>query len=206
MDIKNLIAELGPVKLIAVTKYVQVEKINDAILEGVTDIGESRVSDFADKLPHLLPCKRHMIGHLQSNKVAAAVKLFDMIQSVDSLKLLEAIDKNAEKINKIQEVLLQVNIGREPQKYGIFTEDLDRFILELKKFKHIIVKGLMCIPPESEPEKYFKQMKQIFDRYKDKNGFETLSMGMSADYKVAIAEGSTMVRIGTAIFKDIKLH
>jgi pyridoxal phosphate enzyme (YggS family) len=155
-----------------------------------------------------------MIGHLQTNKVKKAVEYFDVIQSVDSLKVAQEIDKRAEAIDKIQEIFLQVNIGNEPQKHGFKLEELRPEINEIALLKNVRVTGMMCIPPYVSPEharSYFKEMKALFDEIKietqekfDNVDLKELSMGMSGDYRVAIEEGATMVRIGSAIFGDRK--
>ena len=188
------------VKLVAVTKTRTVEEIRHAIMSGVTCIGENRVQEAEKKFPFLPKVEKHMIGHLQTNKVKLAVELFDMIQSVDSLKLAEEISKRCETIGKVMPVLVEVNIGNEPNKYGIKPEDAGSFVKEISKLKNIDVQGLMCVAPLLAPEEtrpYFKKMKQLFGSV---GNMKWLSMGMSNDYKTAIEEGSNMVRIGTAIF------
>ena len=143
----------------------------------------------------------HFIGHLQTNKAKKAVQIFDLIQSVDSLKLAKEIDKRARQINKIQDILVEVNIGKEPQKYGIMPDETLNFVKEISNLENIVVKGLMCMPPlHKNPRPYFKEMKKTYDNSK----LEILSMGMSNDYKIAIEEGSTMIRIGTLIFGERK--
>ncbi|MBM3199939.1 YggS family pyridoxal phosphate-dependent enzyme [Candidatus Woesearchaeota archaeon] len=188
------------VKLIAVTKTRTVEEINEAIRAGVNCIGENRVKEAEEKFNLLLKVEKHMIGSLQTNKVKLAVELFDMIQSVDSLKLAKEIDKRCAAIHKVMPVLIEVNIGNEKNKHGINPEDVKNFLLELSSLKHISVQGLMCVAPMLEPEQvrpYFKKMKQLFDSI---GNLKWLSMGMSNDYKIAIEEGSNMVRIGTLLF------
>jgi hypothetical protein len=213
-NITSVLNELGNTKLICVTKTVGTERINEAIKAGATIIGENRVQEFEEKADSLLPCEKHMIGHLQTNKVKKAVEYFDVIQSVDSLKVAQEIDKRAEAIDKIQEIFLQVNIGNEPQKHGFKLEELRPEINEIALLKNVRVTGMMCIPPYVSPEharSYFKEMKALFDEIKietqekfDNVDLKELSMGMSGDYRVAIEEGATMVRIGSAIFGDRK--
>jgi hypothetical protein len=213
-NITSVLNELGNTKLICVTKTVGTERINEAIKAGATIIGENRVQEFEEKADSLLPCEKHMIGHLQTNKVKKAVEYFDVIQSVDSLKVAQEIDKRAEAIDKIQEIFLQVNIGNEPQKHGFKLEELRPEINEIALLKNVRVTGMMCIPPYVSPEQarsYFKEMKALFDEIKietqekfDNVDLKELSMGMSGDYRVAIEEGATMVRIGSAIFGDRK--
>jgi pyridoxal phosphate enzyme (YggS family) len=211
-NITSILNEIANTQLICVTKTVEPEKMNEAIKAGATIIGENRVQEFEEKADKLLSCEKHMIGHLQTNKVKKAVEYFDVIQSVDSLKVAQEIDKRAEDAGKIQEVYLQVNIGNEPQKHGFKLDDIRQEISEIESLKNIRVTGMMCIPPYVPPEEarlYFKQMKSLFDELKaetegkfDNIELKDLSMGMSGDYKVAIEEGATMVRIGSAIFGE----
>ncbi|WMW22957.1 YggS family pyridoxal phosphate-dependent enzyme [Methanolobus mangrovi] len=209
-NIRTILEELGNTKLVCVTKTVASLNINEAIEAGAAIIGENRVQEFEDKCDGVLPCERHLIGHLQTNKVKKAVEFFDVIQSVDSMKVLQEIDKKAEDIGKIQQVFLQVNIGKEPQKYGFGLDEIGQVITEIRSLRNIRVTGLMCIPPYVPSEQarpYFKRMKALFDELKqehqgkeDNIDIRELSMGMSGDYRVAIEEGATMVRIGSAIF------
>lgn len=192
------------VKLIAVTKTRAVEEIKEAIRAGITCIGENRVQEAEEKFPYLPKVEKHMIGNLQTNKVKLAVEIFDVIQSVDSLKLAKEIDKRCEAIGKVMPVLIEVNIGEEANKHGIRLENVKSFVKEISQFENIIIQGLMCVAPLVNPKEarpYFKKMKQLFDSI---NGLKWLSMGMSNDYKIAIEEGSNMVRIGTAIFGERK--
>lgn len=190
------------VKLIAVTKTRTVDEIKQAIEAGITCIGENKVQEAKQKFPFLPKVEKHMIGHLQTNKVRLAVELFDVIQSVDSVELAGEINKRCGAIGKVMPILLEVNIGSEESKQGVKPDDIKNLVREISKFKHVKIQGLMCIAPLLEPEKtrpYFRKMKQIFDSIE---GLKWLSMGMSNDYKVAIDEGSNMVRIGTAIFGE----
>ncbi|MDW7733735.1 MAG: YggS family pyridoxal phosphate-dependent enzyme, partial [Methanolobus sp.] len=159
----------------------------------------------------ILPCERHLIGHLQTNKVRKAVQLFDVIQSADSLKVVQEIDRKAAEIDRVQDIFLQVNIGEEPQKYGFGLDEIGEVISYVRSLQNVQVKGLMCIPPFVSPEQarpYFRRMKSLFDEMQQKNqdniDIQELSMGMSSDYMVAIEEGATMVRVGSAIFGDRK--
>ncbi len=204
-NIKRLRVELKNTALVAVSKTKSVDEIKQAIDAGVKIIGENRIQEAAKKYKKVKDffdekkVKFHFIGHLQTNKVKNAVKMFDLIQTVDSVKLAKEIDKRSEQINKIQEVLVEVNIGREAQKSGVMPEDTIKFLKEFKELYNIKVRGLMCIPPlGKDPRPYFKYMKEIFNESK----LEILSMGMSNDYKIAIEEGSNMVRIGTLIFGE----
>ncbi len=204
---KALLEEIGEVKLVSVTKTVDTDRINRSIRAGTTIIGENRVQEFDGKSEFVLPCEKHLIGHLQTNKVKRAVELFDLIQSVDSIKVVREIDMRAKETGKIQDVFLQVNIGNESQKYGFPIEGIRSAIEEIRELRNIHVKGMMCIPPfvsAQEARPYFKKMKTIFDEIKQENkgniDIQELSMGMSGDFRVAIEEGATMVRIGSGIF------
>ncbi len=213
-NIKTIFKELANTKLVCVTKTIDPERINESIRAGATIIGENRVQEFEEKYEELLSCERHLIGHLQTNKVKKAVQFFDVIQSVDSLKLMQDIDRKAKAIDKVQKVFLQVNIGNEPQKYGFVLDEIEQVISEIRGLKNVQVEGLMCIPPFVSPEEtrsYFRRMKVLFDDLKQENSgnsdnidFQELSMGMSGDYRVAIEEGATMVRVGSAIFGNRK--
>ena len=194
--------------LVAVTKNHGVEQMREAIDAGATDIGENRVQEAAEKFQTLdRAARRHLIGHLQTNKAKAAVKLFDVIQSVDSEHLAAALDKAAKSIDKVQDILIQVNAAREPQKSGVRLEDLDSLIKFVDAAKNLRLRGLMMIAPNfSDVEQcrpLFKQMRKIFDELKiARENFDFLSMGMTHDYKIAVEEGANVVRIGTAIFGE----
>ena len=210
-NIKVLLKELGIAKLVCVTKTIDPERINESIRAGATIIGENRVQEFEDKYDEILHCEKHLIGHLQTNKVKKAVNLFDVIQSVDSLKLIQEIDRKSESIDKVQKVFLQINIGNEPQKFGFVSDEIGQVITDIHSLKNVHVKGLMCIPPFVSPDQtrlYFKRMKTLFDEMKqevqDNINIQELSMGMSNDYRIAIEEGATMVRVGSAIFGNRK--
>lgn len=211
-NIKSLLeytAKKG-VKLIAVTKTVSVEKINEAISCGVSAIGENKVQELLSKYDQLNKdnLEIHLIGALQSNKVKYIIDKVDLIHSVDNLKLAQTIDKYALKHNKIQDVLVQINISKEDSKGGIFIEDTLNFLEQLSHLENLKVRGFMCIPsPESvkgENSFYFKKMHKLFvdinNKKLDNICMDVLSMGMSGDYETAIDCGATAVRIGTKIF------
>lgn len=212
LNIKALIDETASkkVKLIAVTKTVDVETINRAIDCGITDIGENKVQELVDKFDSLKKdnLNIHFIGKLQTNKVKYIIDKVCLIHSVDSIKLASTIDKYAKNIGKIQDVLVQVNISKEESKSGVSVEELFSFLEELSKLSNINVRGLMCIPsPETfsgENSVYFNDMYKLFvdinNKKLDNINMDILSMGMSGDYKTAIECGTTMVRIGTKIF------
>ncbi len=199
------------VRLMAVTKTVDAEKINYSIDNcGVNLIGENKVQEFMSKRDalHLDGVEKHLIGHLQTNKIKKILPFVDMIQSVDSFHLAEAISKEAVKLDITSNVLLEVNIGDEESKTGFdkgaFLESLDI----ISNLPNLTVKGLMTIPPicdnDLELEKYFHTMQSYYNEIKEKNynnfDFSILSMGMSGDYEQAIAHGSNLVRIGSAIY------
>ena len=177
------------VTLVAVTKTFPASDVDIAIDAGMTDIGENKVQEARDKKPSVTRAARwHLIGHLQSNKAKDAVRLFDVIQTVDSLELAEKITRAGS-----PELLLQVNIGREPQKSGVDPSDVPALA------KRIALRGLMAIPPVGEPEEmrsYFRELRAL----RDECGLEQLSMGMTDDFEVAIEEGATIIRVGRAIF------
>ena len=190
----------GDVKLIAVTKTFPAADVEHAIAGGITDVGENRVQEARDKRPGVSGAARwHLIGHLQSNKAKDAVRLFDVIQSVDSVALAEKLARAADAEKKRQPVLLQVNIGREEQKSGIEPADVAGVVRGIEQLGALDVRGLMAIPPAGEAEAmrpYFCELRAM----RDDLGLAELSIGMSDDFEVAIEEGSTMVRVGRAIF------
>lgn len=199
------------VRLMAVTKTVDVKYINYAISDcGIDLIGENKVQEFLLKKDELKldGVEKHLIGHLQSNKVKKIVPLVDMIQSVDSLKLAKVISEEAGKINKTMEVLLEINIGDEDSKTGFDKAAFIESLYEISELPFIKVKGLMTIPPicdtPADAESYFALMSDFYNEIKAGNyanfDFNILSMGMSGDYKEAIIHGSNLVRIGSSIF------
>jgi len=193
------------VDFMAVTKTVTPEAVNHAISLGIKLLGENRVQEYESKRDFYDPAARiHFIGHLQTNKVKYIVNDMDLIHSVDSLKLAAEIDKQAEKIKKIQNVLIEVNIGEEESKSGVSPENLEQLLAEIAVMKNIHVKGLMTIPPSQNSEKFLYKMQELYLDISSKNmdniDMDILSMGMSGDYVKAIEYGSTLVRIGTALF------
>ncbi|HYU26038.1 MAG TPA: YggS family pyridoxal phosphate-dependent enzyme [Thermoanaerobaculia bacterium] len=188
------------VTLVAVTKVFPADYVEHAIAAGIADIGENRVQEARDKKPLVRGGARwHLIGHLQSNKAKDAVRLFDVIQTVDSLDLAQKIARAAEAAGKRQEVLLQVNIGNEEQKSGAERADVPALVEVLRGIDALDLRGLMAIPPvgaADDARRYFRELRALRDRV----GVEQLSMGMSEDFEVAIEEGATIVRVGRAIF------
>lgn len=213
-EIENRIAEAKTrggfshdVIIVAVTKYQTIEDTNAAIEVGLSNIGENYVQHLKEKDALLLPCKRHFIGHLQTNKVKALLSMKDiaLIQSVDSVKLATEIDKYSEKLGRTTEILLQVNIGDEEQKFGVEPADTVALVRDVSDFEHIKVKGLMATMPIEKDMRYYKEFKELFEKVKACNisgvDMDILSMGMSNDFEEAVECGSNMVRIGTALFK-----
>jgi len=198
------------IRLVAVSKTVPTNRVRQAIEAGATILGENYVQEARTKFNDLAtyPVSWHFIGHLQSNKAKYAVRLFDLIHSVDTLKLARELDKQSHKINKIQEVLIQVNISEEASKSGVNVKDTYNLLKNISLLENLSVKGLMTMPPYfNAPEKvrpYFAALRGLRDRL-DQQGLlnmslSELSMGMTGDFEVAIQEGATLVRIGTAIF------
>jgi hypothetical protein len=200
------------VHLVAVSKTKPEDAVREAIKAGADILGENYIQEARDKINALssYPVSWHFIGHLQSNKAKYAVKLFDMIHTVDSLKLAKELNKQAKKINKIQKILIQVNISMESTKSGVHEEDAQKLIKEISLFENISIKGLMTMPPFfNNPEEagpYFSALRALRDNIRDKAiknvNMQELSMGMTGDFEVAIKEGATLVRIGTAIFGE----
>ncbi len=199
------------ITLVAATKTRTAQAIATAIEAGVTICGENRVQEL---LPHLevqayTGAKVHFIGHLQTNKVRQVVGKVDMIESVDSKRLAEAIAKQAEKLGITQDILLEVNIGREENKGGVLPEEIPNLVEFVDSLPNIRLRGLMCIPPKTTDEvknrMFFAQTRQLFVDTRKKMGdnssdIDCLSMGMSGDFPLAIEEGATLVRVGTALF------
>ncbi len=196
------------VTLIAVTKFVGTDRIFEAVEAGVTEIGENRAQEFTEKLTFYKQnqLRAHFIGQLQTNKVKYICGKADLIQSVDREPLLDAIHAYAARNGLVQDILIEVNIGREAQKGGVLPEALEPLAERIATLGHVRLRGLMCVPPATEKEAvrpYFREMRTLFERLKSAYPalpIDTLSMGMSHDYDVAIEEGATTVRVGTAIF------
>ncbi|MCL2564472.1 MAG: YggS family pyridoxal phosphate-dependent enzyme [Defluviitaleaceae bacterium] len=197
------------IKLVAVTKTQDADKISELVRLGVKDIGENRVQEMVEK--HILidtSVNWHMIGHLQTNKVKNIIDKTSLIHSVDSYKLIKEIDKQAKLHEKIMEILVEINIAGEESKYGIEPGMLNAFLEEVAGFENIMVKGLMCMAPNVEnPEEnrlYFRKMRQMFidsGNFTANNiNMKYLSMGMTNDYEIAIEEGANIIRVGTGIF------
>ena len=192
--------DAGEVTLVAVSKTFPASYVEEAIAAGITDVGENRVQEARDKKPSVGSSARwHLIGHLQSNKAKDAVRLFDAVDSVDSLALAQKLARAAEGAGKRQDVLLEVNIGREEQKSGALPEEVAGLVAAIGGLPALHLRGLMSIPPvgtAEETRRWFRELRALRDRHQ----LEQLSMGMSEDFETAIEEGSTMVRVGRAIF------
>ncbi|MBE6649019.1 MAG: YggS family pyridoxal phosphate-dependent enzyme [Ruminococcaceae bacterium] len=215
IDIKENIEEIrkttdGKATLLLATKCVDADRINYAISCGITHIGENKVNELLEKYEKIDRDKveLHFIGHLQRNKVKYIVDKVDMIQSVDSIRLAEEIEKECAKKNITMPILAEINVGYEESKSGIAPEETEDFLLSLSKYPHLKVKGLMAIPPASDDKNIiienFKKMSQIYldikNKMLDNIDMDILSIGMSDDYKEAVMNGSTMVRIGSRVF------
>lgn len=204
------------ITLVGATKYAGALQIQEAVAAGLHHIGENRVQDAQKKFLELdalnvRPVK-HMIGHLQTNKVKEAVALFDFIQSVDSVKLAGEIEKQAAKINKNITVLVEVNTSGEEQKFGVRPDEVPGLVREISRCPHLRLRGLMTMAPLTEKQgiirRCFRDLRELFDAVEEdfadheRVEMKYLSMGMSSDYELALEEGANMVRIGSAIFKE----
>ncbi|MCT4565084.1 MAG: YggS family pyridoxal phosphate-dependent enzyme [Maledivibacter sp.] len=199
------------VKLIAVTKTIDAERINEALKTGIDAIGENKVQEIMEKYEKIdRDPQWHLIGHLQTNKVKYIIDKVHLIHSLDSLRLAQELDKRAKNIDRIMDVLIQVNVANDDAKFGIKCNEINEFIRAMASFENIRVQGLMSIVPYAsnteEVRPYFRKMKETFDSLKnseyDNINMNYLSMGMTNDYVVAIEEGSNMVRVGTGIFGE----
>ena len=206
------------ITLVAATKGRSIEQVQQALEFGITDIGESRIQEAIVKHSKLLNSQAlrwHMLGHLQTNKVKEAVKIFDLIQSVDTTRLAAEIDTQAFKIHKIQDILVEVNISGELSKYGFTPEETIEAVKRIAKFRNLNIKGLMTIAPSvdnrEETRPYFLTLRELQNKINAlritpacsagrQDALRILSMGMSDDFEAAIEEGSTMIRLGRAIF------
>ena len=205
------------IALMAVTKTHPPERVREAYAAGLRVFGENRVQEFAGKagaLADLAGASWHMIGHLQTNKAGKAAELFDAVDSVDSVKLAEKLDAAARSLGKRLGVLIEVNVGGEAAKSGVAPDsrELEELLLAAPRFESLAFRGLMTVPPFSDnPEEarpYFRRLRALRDAIAGRKlpaiRMDSLSMGMSHDFEVAIEEGSTCVRVGTAIFGERK--
>ena len=202
--------DASSIKLVAVSKFVAADRIREALNCGQRLFGENYLQEAAEKIQVVgTDAKWHFIGHLQSNKAKQAAALFDMVETVDRLKIAKALDTQAKQLGKPLSILIQVNIGQERQKSGVLPEATEDLLTAIRKETDLRVRGLMAMPPFFDaPEKsrpYFRELRLLANQlaglhlFSDNSRVE-LSMGMSGDYQVAIEEGATIVRVGTAIF------
>ncbi len=212
---KRAFRDPASIRLVVVTKTIDVDRIREAVAAGATVLGENRVQEAKEKIEKLgRIASWHLIGRLQTNKAKYAVKLFDLVHSVDSLDLARELDRQAAKIGKVQSVLIEVSIAGEASKAGVEVKGTSDLAREAAKLKNLSIKGLMTMPPYSEnPEDarpYFRNLRDLANAIIKEDipavSMKELSMGMSGDFEVAIEEGATMVRIGTAIFGERKSH
>jgi len=211
-NVHNILKELPQgTQLVAAAKGRSADEVKQAVDAGVKIIVENYVQQ-AEAVFNMIgnEVKWHFVGHLQKNKVKKAVRIFDMIETVDSVKLAEEINRQCEMRGKTMPVLIEINSGREQQKFGVSPENAEALIRELTKLKNISIMGLMTMAPffkdAEKARAYFKRTKELFDSVKKLNlpgvDMKYLSMGMSATYKIAIEEGANIVRIGTEIFGE----
>ncbi len=209
----NREADNGEVKLVAVSKYHTIEEVKEAYADGQRVFGENRVQELLPKIEAMSDksdVEWHLIGHLQKNKVRQVVGKVSLIQSVDSIGLLEEIEKRAAQHEVNVDILLQVNVANEEQKSGISFDEIDAFVAEMPKMEHVFLKGLMFIAPNLEDKNdlrpYFKKLNDKFHALKNNENnhveMKWLSMGMSGDYEYAVSEGANMVRVGSAVFNS----
>ena len=214
-NVKKILGEISSgnnlgerITLVAATKTRNAETINQAVSYGVSVVAENRVQEFREKTDLLSPCRQHFIGHLQTNKVKYIVGKVELIHSVDSVNLAAAINDFAAKKGVTQDILIEVNVGEELSKSGFKFGETENAVKEIaEKFPNVRVKGLMAMMPISSDENYlaglFDKMRALYDGLKNKGySFTYLSMGMSEDYKTAIAHGSNTIRLGTALFGE----
>ncbi|HYE73386.1 MAG TPA: YggS family pyridoxal phosphate-dependent enzyme [Blastocatellia bacterium] len=202
---------VSEVTLVGVTKTVSAERVREAIEAGLTVLGENRVQEAENKITALQDLRSqvewHLIGHLQSNKARRAIALFNAIQSVDSSELAARLNRLAEESGKRTPVFIEVNVGGEAAKAGVAPEDVLRLIERISSLQALELRGLMCVPPFLDPQdvrSFFKRLRELKDEAERlglaDQSFKHLSMGMSHDFEVAIEEGATIVRVGTALF------
>ena len=205
-EIKTNKTKAKKIHLIAVTKNQPLIKIKSAIENGIYMVGENKVQEAEKKYNKIEEkIEKHFIGHLQRNKVKKAIKIFDVIQTVDTSKLINKINKTAKELRVTQKIMLQINTGKDEKKYGFETEEIYNYIEEFKKLKNVIIIGIMTIAPKIKDKKklinVFKTTKEIQKEIqKEIKECKYLSMGMSEDYIEAIKAGATHIRIGTALF------
>ena len=204
-NVRRIRAEIGEgVTLVAATKTVPAETVAELPACGVTVAGENRVQELLEKYGRA-DVSWHLIGHLQTNKVKYVIDKVDCIQSVDSVRLMDEIERQAARIGRTMTIFFEVNAGREADKTGVFPEDLQALIDHLPQCPHLSFEGLMAMVPRGTPEEnrpFYLQMRELYDTLRKRYHIGTLSMGMSGDYREAVACGANMVRVGTALFGE----
>ena len=195
------------IKLVGVTKNIELKQVRELIDAGVVLLGENRVQEFLPKYEALPSTSWHFIGHLQSNKVKFIIDKVDLIHSVDSLSLAQEINRQAIKNNRTVNILAEINIASEDSKFGFQPDEIFDFVENIQTMPHIFFKGLMCVAPfvenAEENRPHFKKMRKLLLDIQEEYQYHhicELSMGMSGDFEIAIEEGSTMIRIGTLLF------
>ena len=204
--LKELINNANPyqreITIVGVTKYTEISQINETVNGELNDLAENKVQRLIELKAQNTSAKLHLIGHLQTNKAKQAVACADLIQSVDSLKILNEISKEAKKINKIQNILIQVNIAHEDAKFGLYENEASELIKQASETESINLCGLMTIMPIEFNESYYKKMEEFYEEQKTIcPNLKILSMGMTNDFETAIRYGSTMIRVGSYLFK-----
>lgn len=199
------------ITLLGATKYVPIDRVNEAIGLGLNVIGENHAQEFRDKSPFYLPCEKHFIGTLQQNKLKYLVGKADVIDSVTSLSIAEEINLKAEKLGLVQNVMIEINAGDEISKTGISINEAKPLYKSIIKLNNIKLVGIMAMLPNSQNtvfcERLFKDLRMFFDDLRAETpSIKTLSAGMSGDYKIAIENGSNMIRLGRAIFGERETH
>lgn len=189
------------IKIVAATKTVEPNIMNSLVSLGINVVGENRVQELLSKYEYVKNIEWQFIGALQTNKVKQIIDKATLIQSVDRIDLINEIDKQAKKITKVADILLEINIGREQNKSGALLEELDNLYSYAKEKQNLKVCGFMSVLPIGANEDLYKKMNEIYENYKTKNSdIKILSMGMSGDYLKAISSGSNMIRLGSALF------
>ena len=194
--------DISDIKIIAATKTVECDRINLLPSCGISIAGENKVQELIDKYDHCKDIEWHFIGNLQTNKVKYIIDKVTLIHSLDRESLADEIDKQAAKIDKTADVLIEVNIGREESKGGVYEENLRELTDYVLSKKNIRLKGLMSVLPIGADESLYKRVKELYDEMKNRLGkqIDTLSMGMSGDYEIAVREGANTVRVGSVLF------
>lgn len=190
------------ITVVAATKTVSPEQIAKVASLGITELGENRVQEYLTKRDVLQGFKWHIIGALQTNKVKYVAGQVECIQSLDRITLADELEKRLEKIGAVQKVLIEVNICNEENKSGVAVENLSELCAYVSKCKHLDVRGLMSVPPTGADENIYKSLNELYKKMRDIYGYDTLSVGMSQDYRVAIENGSTMIRPGRLLFGE----